>query len=189
MSLIENLDRIIECKNNIKEALKNKGIITDGDKFEAYAGKINDFQFESGDTPSTPSADYIYSNGYLTNGTEVTDIVTYVPYEISLDDEGKFIIELTCPEEISSYEGSSYFDIIFTVDIPDTYTLIAFEFFEASSNAYISQPYKENPRHTTTVRNGVTYNSYVRRVEDDRDIQSEYIAYEPLQYRITIEKK
>ena len=190
MILIDNLNAINVCKEDIKTALINKGVDMSDVDFSGYAEKIASLQLESGDSPApTPSADYIYSNGYLTNGTDVNDIVTYNPYEITLDDENKFVIELTCPEEIPSYEGSSYCDVIFTVDIPDTYDIINFEFFEGSSNAYITQAYKENPRHSTTVRNGVTYKSYVRRVEDDIDYGSEYIAFEPLQYRITIEKK
>ena len=190
MSLMVNLIAIENCKNDIKSALINKGVDMTDVAFSGYAEKINALQLESGDSPApTPSADYIYSNGYLTSGTDVNDIVTFIPYEITLDGENKFVIELTCPEEIPSYEGSSYCDVIFTVDIPATYDIINFEFFEASSNAYIPQAYKENPRHTTTVRNGVTYKSYVRKVEDDIDYGSEYIAFEPLQYRITIEKK
>lgn len=190
MSLMDNLIAIENCKNDIKSALINKGVDMTDVAFSGYAEKINALQLESGDSPApTPSADYIYSNGYLTNGSDVNDIVTFIPYEITLDGENKFVIELTCPEEIPSYEGSSYCDVIFTVDIPNTYDIINFEFFEASSNAYIPQAYKENPRHTTTVRNGVTYKSYVRKVEDDIDYGSEYIAFEPLQYRITIEKK
>jgi hypothetical protein len=190
MKLIDNLNAINDCKEAIKEALVRKGVDMTTATFSDYATKIDELQFEPGDTPDpTPSADYIYSNGYLTNGTDVNDIVTFIPYEIALDGENKFVIELTCPEEIPSYEGSSYCDVIFTVDIPATYDIINFEFFEGSSNAYIPQAYKENPRHSTTVRNGVTYKSYVRKVEDDIDYGSEYIAFEPLQYRITIEKK
>ena len=187
---MDNLNAIENCKNDIKSALINKGVDMTGVAFSGYAEKINALQLESGDSPApTPSADYIYSNGYLTNGTDVSDIVTFTPYEITLNDENRFAIELTCPEEIQSYKDSSYFDIIFTVDIPDTYNVINFEFFEAISNTYIPQEYKENPRHTTIVRNGVTYKSYVRKVEDNIDYGSEYIAFEPLKYRIIIEKK
>lgn len=190
MELIDNLNAINGCKEAIKVALENKGVIMDNVKFEDYAGKIDELQLESGDEPSvpTPSADYIYSNGYLSGGSETNDIITFTPYEIVLNDEGKFVIDLTCPEEIPSYEGGSYYDIIFTVDIPETYRLTNFEFLEESSSSYINQPYKENPRHSTIIRNGVTYNSYVRLVEDNKDYGSEYLAYEPLQYRITIEK-
>ena len=76
----------------------------------------------------------------------------------------------------------------FTVDVPETYTLTKFEFLDESSDSYINQAYKENPRYTTVVRNGVTYKSYVRQVEDNNDYGSDYVAMAPLQYRITIEK-
>ena len=190
MSLIDNLNAINDCKEDIKNALINKGVDMNGVTFSGYAEKINGLQLESGDTPSAPvtSADYIFTNGYTVCGSE-HDIVEFVSYEISLDENNQFAIELICPEEIPSYEGSSYCDIIFTVDIPEAYNITAFEFFEASSNAYIEQAYKENPRHDTTVRNGVTCKSYVRAVEDGIDYGSEYIAFEPLQYKITIEKK
>ena len=192
MSLIDNLNEINGCKEAIKDALVNKGVDMTDVKFSDYAEKINSLQLESGDSdPSvptpTPSADYMYSNGYLTGGSEVNDIITFTPYEIVLN-EGKFVINLTCPEEIPSYEGGSYYDIIFTVDVPETYRLTNFEFLDESSSSYINQPYKENPRHSTIIRNGVTYKSYVRLVEDNKDYGSEYLAFDPLQYRITIEK-
>ena len=192
MNLIDNLNAINGCKEAIKEALVNKGVDMTDVKFSDYAGEINKLQLASGDEPSTPaptpSADYIYSNGYLSGGSETSDAITFTPYEIVLNDEGKFVINLTCPEEIPSYEGGSYCDIIFTVDVPETYRLTNFEFLEESSSSYINQPYKENPRHSTIIRNGVTYKSYVRLVEDNKDYGSEYLAFEPLQYRITIEK-
>ena len=109
------------------------------------------------------------------------------PYEIVLDAEGKCIFNFTCPVEYPIYDGEN-FDIIFTVDVPETYRLTNFEFLDESSDSYVAQDYKENPRHTTVVRNGVTCNSYVRQVEDNNDYGSEYVAMAPLQYRITIEK-
>lgn len=188
MTLIDNLNAINDCKTAIKTALENKGVVMTNVKFEDYAGKIDELQFESGDTPApTPTVDYMYTNGYkLDDNTH--DIVEFVPYEVVLDSNNQFIVELICPEEIPSYEGSSYCDVIFTVDIPSTYNITNFEFFDAVSSSYIEQPYKENPRHSTTIRNGVTYKSYVRAVEDNIDYGSEYISFDTLQYRITIEK-
>jgi hypothetical protein len=49
--------------------------------------------------------------------------------------------------------------------------------------------YKENPRYKTIVRNGVTYNSYVRVTIDSEDYNSEDVATDILYYRITIEEK
>ena len=192
MSLIGNLNAINDCKEDIKNALEEKGVVMNGVQFSEYAGKIRALQFESGDEPSTPepspSADYIYSNGYLTNGTETNEIINFVPYEIVLDDNSEFIIELTCPEEIPGYEGG-YCDIILTVDVPTTYSLSNFEYLdEAFSGDYVPQEFKLNPRYSTIVRNGVKYNSYVRQVSDNNDYGSADVQYEPLKYRITIKK-
>lgn len=186
MSLIDNLNAIDNCKQDIKTALENKGVDMTGVAFAGYAEKINALQLESGDTPA-PSADYIYSNGYLTSGDVTNEIINFVPYEIVLDGEGKCVFDFTCPVEYPIYDGE-HFDIIFTVDVPETYTLTKFEFLDESSDSYINQAYKENPRYTTVVRNGVTYKSYVRQVEDNNDYGSDYVALAPLQYRITIEK-
>ena len=184
---MDNLIAIENCKNDIKSALINKGVDMTDVAFSGYAEKINALQLESGDTPApTPSADYIYSNGYLTGG-ETNEIINFVPYEIVLDAEGKCVFDFTCPVEYPIYDGE-HFDIIFTVDVPETYTLTKFEFLDESSDSYINQAYKENPRYTTVVRNGVTYKSYVRQVEDNNDYGSDYVAMAPLQYRITIEK-
>lgn len=187
MTLIDNLNAINDCKEAIKEALVRKNVDMDGVIFSEYAEKIDALQLESGDTPApTPSADYIYSNGYLTGG-ETNEIINFVPYEIVLDGEGKCVFDFTCPVEYPIYDGE-HFDIIFTVDVPEAYTLTKFEFLDESSDSYINQAYKENPRYTTVVRNGVTYKSYVRQVEDNNDYGSDYVALAPLQYRITIEK-
>lgn len=191
MTLIDNLNAIKNCKDAIKEALVRKGVENmDSVPFSDYAGKIDALQLESGDTPSTPtpSADYIYSNGYLTNGTETNEIIYFVPYEIVLDDNGEFIIELTCPEEIPGYEGG-YCDIILTVDVPNNYNITNFEYFdEAFTSTYVQQPFKVNPRYSTIIRNGVEYNSYVRQVSDNNDYGSADVQYAPLKYRITIKK-
>ena len=191
MNLIENLNAINTCKEGIKTALINKGVDMTNVKFEDYAGKIDALQLESGDEPSTPtpSVDYMYSNGYLTGGSETNDIITFTPYEIVLNDEGNFIVNLTCPEEIPGYEGGTYYDIIFTMEVPNGYQISKFEYFDQGTSLYYDREYKSNPRHSTIIRNGVEYNSYVRKMTDNIDCGSEYISYEPLQYRITINKK
>lgn len=188
MSLIDNLNAINTCKEGIKTALINKGVNMTNVKFEDYAGKIDELQLESGEGGSTPSVDYIYSNGYIESKNE---IINFIPYEIVLDDNGKFIIELNCPEEIPGYiDGDyGYCDVIFTIDVPTTYNITNFELFEAGSGTYVNQKYKTNPRHETVVRNGVVYNSYVRLTNDEEDYGSADVQYDPLQYRITIEKK
>lgn len=189
MSLIDNLNAINNCKIDIKDALESQGVDMSDVAFSDYAEKIRSLQFESGDEPSTPapSADYIYSNGYITGSGNTNEIIDFNPYEIVLDAEGKCIFNFTCPVEYPIYDGEN-FDIIFTVDVPETYRLTNFEFLDESSDSYVEQLYKENPRHTTVVRNGVTCYSYVRQVEDNNDYGSDYVAMAPLQYRITIEK-
>lgn len=202
MGLIENLNAIENCKNDIKIALEGKGVVMDGVKFSEYAGIIKDLKFESGDSePSTPGgdiepADYIYSNGYIEGG-EINEIINLVPYEIELDSEGKFTIELTCPAEISITNYVNY-DIIFTVEIPEKYSIVENGFEIEGINGY--EPYvpkdgvpayKPNPRYETIVRNGVTYNSFVRGTNDADDYEgygTEDAASDPLYYRITIEE-
>jgi hypothetical protein len=120
MALIDNLNAINVCKQNIKVALEDKGVDMSNVKFSEYAEKIVSLQLGSGDGGSDtpiPSVDYIYSNGYIEGGA-LNEIINLTPYEIVLDNKGKFSIELTCPIEIcvSNYEN---YDIIFTVEIPD----------------------------------------------------------------------
>lgn len=205
-TLIDKLNDINEYKNNIKSALGSKGFKKeDGEdidmetvKFSEYADMIAQLQLpESGDTPTptpTPSTDYIYSNGFLTNGTETNEIINFVPYEIVLDGDGKCEFELTCPDEISGYEpyenSLGMMDVIFTVDIPTAYNISKFEWLDESSTppVYIDIDYKDNPRYSTIVRDGVTYKSYVRQVSDNVDYSSYDVQYAPLKYKITIEK-
>lgn len=197
-TLIENLKAIKNCKDDIKKALIEKSgdkTYMEGYDFSKYADRIRDLKVSSGDSgesdePSvpTPSVDYIYSNGYVEGGDETKDIISFEPYEITLDSDGKFVIELICPEEIPSYEGGTYFDIIFAVDVPNTYTITNFEYYDEGTSNYYEHEFKENPRHSTVNRNGVIYNSFVRKVFDNKDIASEGLKYEPYRYKITIEK-
>lgn len=187
---MDNLIAIENCKNDIKSALINKGVDMTDVTFSGYAEKINALQLESGDSPApTPSADYIYSNGYLVDATETNDIITFIPYEIVLNDGGKFILELMCPEEIPGYEGGTYYDVIFTVDVPESYKVSKFEYYDMGTTTWYDREMKSNPRYSTVVRNGITYRSYVRLVSDGVDIGSVDVQYEPFKYRITIEKE
>ena len=186
---MDNLIAIENCKNDIKSALINKGVDMTDVAFSGYAEKINALQLESGDAPApTPSADYIYSNGYLTDGTEVNEVVNFLPYEITVDDSGICELFLTCGVEIPVYTGENY-DIVFTVDVPTTYEIIGFAYLdELNNDKPVDQPYKANPRYTTIVRNEVTYNSYIKEVTDT-DMGSEELAIAPVKYKITIQKK
>lgn len=197
MTLIDNLNEINDCKTAIKTALENKGVVMTNVKFEDYAEKINALQLESGDSPApTPSADYIYSNGYLTGGDKTNDIINFVPYEIVLDDNNQFTIELTSPTElfglINDLGEYVYPDIIFTFDIPTSYKIVSFEGYDPINNGgqYVSRPTKLNPRFNEgkVYRNGVEYTSYVRKTSDGEDYYSADVQASHLKYRITIKK-
>jgi hypothetical protein len=94
-----------------------------------------------------------------------------------------------CPEEIPGYDGGTYYDVIFTVDIPKSYKVSKFEYYDMGTTTWYNRDLKPNPRYSTVVRNGITYNSYVRAVSDGIDIGSVDVQYEPFKYRITIEKE
>lgn len=197
MSLIGNLQKIEQCKEAIKNALIEKGVKDmDGLAFSGYAGKIKDLQLSSGDTPSTPtpSADYIYTNGYIVpnEGEEPQshDIIEYVSYEINVDDNNEYVINLICPEEIPGYweDNQGYRDVILTIDIPNTYEMIGLERWDAGIKDHTDEGFKTNPRYSTIVRNGVEYKSYVRRTLDGEDYGSSNVRYELYEYKITIKK-
>ena len=190
--LVNNLIEIEEYKNKIKEELVKKGFDNMDDvPFSGYAAKIAELQLNttppSGSSPApTPSADYIYSNAYLLGSDPIT-IVDNIPHGISLDENGKFIIDVICPVEIKGSASKNIYDTIFTIDVPSTYNL-SVEYYDRGTSTHYPQKMKSNPRHDTINRNGVVYKSYVRAVEDEKDQGSAYISSEPLQYRITILK-
>lgn len=190
MTLIDNLKAIDDCKKAIKAALVRKNVAMDGVTFSDYAEKIDALQLESGDTPSTPpipSVDYIYSNGYLTSGTETNEIINLIPHEIVLDGNGECAFELTCPIEIKG-KTSKYRDIIFTVEIPENYNIIGFDIKGLTGNYEpYTLGYKENPRYSSIERNGIIYKSFVRNVADEKDYASMDVATDILYYKITIE--
>lgn len=195
MTLIDDLNTIKNCKEAIKDALIGKGVDMNSVSFEYYADKINELQLESGDTPSTP-VDYIYSNGYRTGVDVTNDIINFVPYEIVLDDNSQFTIELTSPTElfglINDLGEYVYPDIIFTFDIPTSYSIVSFEGYDPINNGgqYVSRPTKLNPRFNEgkVYRNGVEYTSYVRQTSDGEDYYSADVQASHLKYRITIKK-
>ena len=192
---MSNLTAINDCKTDIKNALESKGVVMTDVKFSEYAGKIRALQIESGDTPApTPSADYIYTNGYIipNEGEEPQshDIIEYVSYEINVDENNEYVINLICPEEIPGYweGGQGYRDVILTVDIPNTYEMIGLERWDAGIKDHTDEGFKTNPRYSTIVRNGVEYKSYVRRTLDGEDYGSSNVRYDLYEYKITIKK-
>jgi hypothetical protein len=189
MKLIDNLNEINTYKEDIKSALELKGVNMTNVAFSDYAGKIRELQFESGDAPSTPtpSADYIYTNGYL-KGSDPITIVDNIPLEIYLDENGKFIIDIICPVEIKGSASKNIYDTILTIDIPSSYKMYV-EYYDQGTTSYYEQEMKPNPRHDKISRNNIEYYSWVRAMEDGKDQGSAYVSSEELQYRITIEKK
>lgn len=188
MILIDNLNAINVCKEDIRTALENKGVDMTDVAFSGYAEKIASLQLESGDSPApTPSVDYIYSNGYIDGVTP--DIMTYAPYEIALDAENKFVIELYAPIELMGWADVCP-DVVFGVDVPTKYEMVDLKVFDSFSNTYIPHGYKENIRHSTVIRDGVTYNSYLRNADgyyESGDVKGDpELASAPYKYEITI---
>ena len=194
MSLMDNLNRIEKCKNDIRAALIEKGgdtYMDDVVDFSGYADKIRGLQ-ESGDTPSTPtpSADYIYTNAFLTDGAR-KDIANLEAYEIKLDKNNTCAFEITCPPEFTIYNGVDY-DIVFTVEVPDTYDIIKSVWINEAATSpddrEQTQKLKPNPRYATITRNNVEYNSFIR-VVDGGDMMNPDVNISDVQYIITIKKK
>lgn len=189
MGLIEKLNEINACKEDIKAALKEKcgDTYMDDVAFSGYADKIRALQLESGDTPApTPSADYIYSNAFLTGGAR-KDIVNLEAYAIELGSDGTCEFKLTCAKEYTIWTGED-FDIVFTVEVPESYEIIKSVWLnEANNNEEVPQELKPNPRYTNITRNGVKYNSFVRVVDGD-DMMNDQLNVADVKYIITIKK-
>jgi hypothetical protein len=191
---MDNLIAIENCKNDIKAALIEKGGDTymDDVDFYGYADKIRGLQLESGDTPApTPSADYIYSNGYIDGGTP--DIMTYVPYKIELDDNNVFVIELLSPVELLGWADVCP-DIIFGVDVPTKYEMVDLKVYDPVVNggSFVPHGFKNNIRYSTITRDGVVYNSYLRNANgyyESSDVKGDPSLETPYKYEITIKLK
>jgi hypothetical protein len=213
-TLIENLNKISECKIAINGALCDVvGEKTmEGVAFEGYADIIRGLQLPSGDsdTPSepstpTPSADYIYSNGYVAG--ESNDIATYIPYEIKtideggqfvLDEDGNYTIELFAPIEYYGWEDVLVPDFIFGVDVPEKYKLLFIKTYTPldKENPYYvygnDMGFKTNIRHESINRQGINYKSYVRYTDGDYESGDAYTDPDalknPAKYKIIIQK-
>lgn len=190
MSLMDNLIAIEDCKNDIKDALVRKNVKMDGVSFSKYAEKIDELQFESGDTPSIP-VDYIYSNGYI-DGGKTNEIINLVPYKIELGNMGnddQFEIELICPIEIPVYTYENY-DIIFTVDVPQSYNIIYLAYYDELNTTYKEIDWDSNPRYDNGIieRGDIVYNSYVRKLEGGYMGNDGEISISTVKYKIIIEK-
>lgn len=194
MKLIDNLNAIKDCKDAIEIALKNKGVDMTGVAFSGYAEKIDELQLSSGDEPSTPtpSADYIYSNGYI-DGGKTNEIINLVPYKIewgNMGNDGQFEIELICPVEIPVYTFENY-DIIFTVDVPQSYNIIYLAYYDELNTAYKEIYWDSNPRYDNGIieRGDIVYNSYVRKLKDGYMGNDGEISISTVKYKIIIENR
>lgn len=190
-SLMQYLEDINTYKEAIKNAINEKGgeHYMDNVSFSDYAVKINELQLSSGDEPSTPtqSAEYIYSNGFITGGQR-KDIANLESYQINLDSDNTCEFRLTCAKEYIIYTGVDY-DIVFTVEVPKTYEIIKCVWLDESNNdKEMTQDLKPNPRYTEIERNGIIYDSFIR-IVDGGDMMNEGVNQADVKYIITIKKK
>lgn len=190
-SLMQYLEDINTYKEAIKNAINEKGgeHYMDNVSFSDYAVKINELQLSSGDEPSTPtqSAEYIYSNGFITGGQR-KDIANLESYQINLDSDNTCEFRLTCAKEYIIYTGEDY-DIVFTVEVPKTYEIIKCVWLDESNNdKEMTQDLKPNPRYTEIERNGIIYDSFIR-IVDGGDMMNEGVNQADVKYIITIKKK
>lgn len=187
-SLMQYLEDINGCKENIREQLIVKGLTSiENAKFTEFADKIESWVIDSGNTQPEQSADYIYSNGFLTGGTR-KDIVNLEAYKIELDSDNTCEFRLTCAKEFTIWTGEDY-DIVFTVEVPEAYTITKCVWLnEANSDEEMPQDLKPNPRYTSINRNGITYNSFVRVVEGDDMMNDTGLNINDVKYIITIKK-
>jgi hypothetical protein len=196
-SLMQYLEDINGCKENIREQLIVKGLTSiENAKFTEFADKIESWVIDSGNTQPEQSADYIYSNGYLTNGTETNEIIIFNKYKIELDGD-TCVFYLTCQPEYPLYFGEPpYYDIVFTVDIPTSYVIDSFKIYDEQSTekdeeGYAPHDHKPNPRYSTIIRDGKEYDSFVRLVNPrdyDDNFGSDYVKITEAKYKITIRK-
>lgn len=140
------------------------------------------------DGSEVPSlVDYLYVNGYK-SGDGANDIVTYIPYEIELDDNNQFSVEVVAPDEIAGYPGYNM-AVTFGCDVPQGYTLTAFEMWVELHSAWESTPYETNPRNATRKYGSVEYNCYSRKPNDNDWYTEEATLEAGFRYRITITKQ
>ena len=118
MSIVENLNRIKSCKENIKQAIINKGVDMEGVAFEGYADKIN--EITGGSTPEVP-ADFDYLI-YRNNMTEYSNAEVYNIVEYAF---------AGCPN-------------LSTVDLPNIPDIPTGAFLNCSNLASVNVPYSHS---------------------------------------------
>ena len=134
------------------------------DYVQAYFEKKKD-ELDNGDS-DVPLQPYAYMTGYGLNDTP-TDITQF--NEFVLNESGDTEIEFYTPQEFAAWDPSTNDDlpsVKLTVDIPDGYSIKNVYMWNVLTNNYDlltgSNEFIQNPRYTSRIINGVTYNSYVR---------------------------
>ena len=134
--------------------------------------------------PVEPGTPYAYITGYALDGTP-TDIMMFNPFE--LNESGDTELEIWSAKEIGSYDenGNDLPSLKLTVDIPSDYSIKESYQWNPINNTYAlieNGLFEQNPRYATRTINGVTYNSYVRKVSDP------YSVRDNTRYKIIITK-
>ena len=128
---------------------------------------------------------YAYITGYALNG-EPTDITAFNKF--LLNETGDTEIEIYAPQEVGTYDtsGADLPSIKLTVDIPEGYSIKEGYVWNPVLNEYNilsdDKVFAVNPRYSSRVIDGVTYNSYVRGAANDEGIKGN------TQYKIIITK-
>ena len=134
--------------------------------------------------PVEPGTPYAYITGYALDDTP-TDIMMFNPFE--LNESGDTELEIWSAKEIGSYDenGNDLPSLKLTVDIPSGYSIKESYQWNPINNTYAlieNGLFEQNPRYASRTINGVTYNSYVRKVSDP------YSVRDNTRYKIIITK-
>ena len=129
---------------------------------------------------------YAYITGYAIGDTP-TNITVFNQFE--LNEDGDTVIEIETAQEIGAWDPSNNNDlpsIKLTVDIPEGYSITETLLWDNLRNQYsplnTDNQFGVNPRYSSRVIDGVTYNSYVRGPVDDEGTRGTQ------RYKITITK-
>ena len=129
---------------------------------------------------------YAYITGYALDGT-ATNITVFNQFE--LNEEGDTVIEFRTSQEIGAWDPSTNDDlpsIKLTVDIPVGYSITEAQLWDNLREQYSTlsgaNQFGTNPRYSSRVIDGVTYNSYVRGPIDEVETRGAQ------RYKITITK-
>ena len=124
-TIADNLQTIIDIKQNIKTAIKNKGVeVADSDSFTTYANKIESIETGGGDNVPSRVVEIIENGVYTTKDTELNDLD--IPYGVSgYYDDGTPFFEYAATKRAFN-----------TNIIPDLSTRIEFWFIDNEYNTF-----------------------------------------------------